>query len=139
MEPLIGVIYDFNRDEAFSGIVGRGAWLNGQQIQVSMVRKSSDAVLVTGFPEGTDFSQASLTRFVNEIRQYKKVRLLGSAALSLAYVACGRADVYHEVDIRIWDAAAGIALVKAAGGSVRISYMDDKSILKVMASNTYLL
>jgi len=136
LAPKLGVIYDFNRSEIFSGVVGEGAWLNGKPINVSGIDEKSCAVLCTGFPVATDFSKTSLLDFVEKIRMYKKIRLLGSAALSLAYVACGRADVYAENDIKIWDVAAGIALVKAAGGNVDILNLDRTgSTLNIAAAN----
>jgi myo-inositol-1(or 4)-monophosphatase len=133
------VIYDFNREEMFSGLVGEGAWLNGKAIRVGNVAEKSKAVLCTGFPVGTDFSESALEEFVRSIRSYKKVRLLGSAALSLAYVASGRTDVYAEKDIGIWDVAAGIAVVGSAGGKVRFSRSRKENRLLVMAGNKALL
>jgi len=76
---------------------------------------------------------------VKGIQLYKKVRLLGSAALSLVYVACGRADVYHENDIAIWDVAAGIAIVLGAGGKVNVCPTKVKNKLSVKAGNNLLL
>ena len=134
-EPLLGVINDFNRDEVFAGIVGEGACLNGEDIRVSQVRESRQATLCTGFPAGTDFATDALTRFVNEVQDYKKIRLLGSAALSLAYVAAGRVDAYRERDIRIWDVAAGLALVNAAGGETLAEPTTVPNALDVYASN----
>lgn len=138
MEPLLGVVYDFNHHETFSGLVGEGAWLRKNPIMTSEITEKSKAVLCTGFPVSTDFSKKSLLDFIEAIREYKKIRLLGSAALSLAYVACGRADVYLENDIKIWDVAAGIALVKAAGGKVQYSSTGKENIFRVKASNQYL-
>lgn len=138
MEPLLGVVYDFNHHETFSGLVGEGAWLNKNPIMTNEITEKSKAVLCTGFPVSTDFSKKSLLDFIEAIREYKKIRLLGSAALSLAYVACGRADVYLENDIKIWDVAAGIALVKAAGGKVQYSSTLKENIFRVKASNQYL-
>jgi len=136
-EPILGVVYDFNRSELFSGIVGSGAWLNDRKICDSTIDKKEKAVLCTGFPVSTDFSTGSLTDYIGRIQEYKKIRLFGSAALSLAYVACGRADVYLENGIRIWDVAAGLALVKSAGGSVRYSLQAGNNTLKVQASNRH--
>ena len=138
MEPLLGVVYDFNHHETFSGLVGEGAWLSKNPIMTSEITEKSKAVLCTGFPVSTDFSKKSLLDFIEAIREYKKIRLLGSAALSLAYVACGRADVYLENDIKIWDVAAGIALVKAAGGKVQYSSTLKENIFRVKASGQYL-
>jgi myo-inositol-1(or 4)-monophosphatase len=115
-QPAVGVVYDFDRDEMFSGISTDGASLNGAPLRVRPVPPDR-AVLFTGFPAGTDFSPAAVTRFVQQVGVFRKVRLLGSAALSLAYVAAGRGDAYFERDIRIWDVAAGLALVRAAGGA----------------------
>jgi|TARA_Y100000031_G_C8252935_1_gene401358 myo-inositol-1(or 4)-monophosphatase len=116
--PLLGVIYDFIRNEIFSGLVSEGAWLNGKPVKTTNTKIKSKAVLATGFPVSTDFSKDALMDFVEDVVEYKKIRLFGSAALSLAYVACGRVDAYKENDIKIWDVAAGLALVKAAGGDI---------------------
>ena len=117
-EPLLGVVYDFGHGEMFTGIVGIGAWRNRVPIHVGDVSERERAILCTGFPVSTDFSSKSLAGFVEQVRQYKKVRLLGSAALSLAYVAAGRVDAYYERDIKLWDVAGGLAIVRAAGGVV---------------------
>ena len=139
MDPLLGIVYDFKRDEMFSGLVGEGAWLNGKAIEVSAVTEKNEAVLCTGFPVSTDFSESALLDFVSHIQLYRKVRLLGSAALSLAYVASGRADVYEENHIAIWDVAAGIALVIAAGGVVHFRHTNIENRLIVKAGNNLLL
>jgi myo-inositol-1(or 4)-monophosphatase len=118
--PLLGVILDFHRGELFSGVVGQGAWCNGEAIAVSDVAQAERAVLTTGFPTYRDFGDDSLLQFVRDVQRFKKVRLLGSAALSLAWVACGRVDAYAEDDIMLWDVAAGLALVRAAGGEVEL-------------------
>jgi myo-inositol-1(or 4)-monophosphatase len=137
--PLLGVIYDFNRNELFSGIVGQGAWLNEQSIQVSTVKEKKNAVLTTGFPIRTDFSKEGILKFTNDIQQYKKVRLLGTAALSLAYVACGRVDAYHEQYIMLWDIAAGCAILQAAGGRFEIKEKEDLfHPIDVLAQNNLL-
>ena len=117
-QPILGIVYDFNHDELFSGVVGVGAWCNEDLIKVSEIDLPGNAVLATGFPVNRDFSSKGLNDFIQQIEQFKKIRLLGSAALSLAYVACGRVDAYTEEDIMFWDVAAGIALVKAGGGDV---------------------
>lgn len=138
MIPLIGVVYDFNRDELFTGIVGEGACLNDSPISISSTKNASNAILATGFPVSSNFSQETLFKFIENVKLYKKIRLLGSAALSLAYVACGRVDVYKEQDIKIWDVAAGIALVGAAGGMTQLIPSNVKEIVSVHASNSNL-
>ena len=117
--PILGVVYDFNRNEMFSGLVNHGAWLNDVQIHASKISKESDAVFATGFPVNMDFSQKSLISMTQKFSKYKKIRMIGSAALSLAYVACGRFDIYHEKNIKVWDVAAGLALVVASGGKIK--------------------
>jgi len=117
-QPILGVVFDFTHDELFSGIVGFGAWCNQNPIKISGIDLPNSAVLATGFPINRDFSYKGLNTFLQQINQFKKIRLLGSAALSMAYVACGRIDAYTEEDIMFWDVAAGIVLVKAAGGTV---------------------
>lgn len=119
-EPLIGVIHDFNHDQVFTAIVGSGAWLDGTPIHVTGTREVHDAVIAIGFPIATDFEPAALAAVVEMVRAYKKVRMFGTAALSLAFVAAGRVDAYYERDIKIWDVAAGLALVRAAGGDLHV-------------------
>lgn len=133
--PILGVIYDFNREELFSGIVGKGAWINGLPMQVGEVLVPGKAVLCTGFPVSTDFSDTAIRQFISFVRDYKKIRLLGTAALSLAYVASGRIDAYCERDIKIWDVAAGIAIVEAAGGESRHFLATTPNCLTVFSAN----
>jgi len=134
--PLLGVVYDFNRGELFSGLVGKGATLNGQSIQPSSTQQVSQAVLATGFPAARDYSDDSLLRFLRRVQDFRKLRLLGSAALSLCYVACGRVDAYLEESIRFWDVAAGAAVVASAGGTVQFVPQEDwNQPIRTMASN----
>lgn len=119
-QPILGVVNDFNGNELFSGITGIGAWCNNRAIYPSKEVKKRKAILATGFPVNRDFTSNSLQNFLNRIQQFKKIRLLGTAALSLAYVACGRVDAYTEEDIMLWDVAAGVALVSAAGGWIEV-------------------
>ena len=122
--PILGVIYDFNRDELFTGVPGHGAWNDGEPMHVSDIREASRGILNTGFPTASDYGDAAMAEFITNVRRFKKVRLLGSAALMLAYVACGRYEAYAEDNIMWWDVAAGVALVQAAGGHVDIGPSD---------------
>lgn len=117
-KPVLGVVRDITRDETFSGAVGEGCWCNGSAVNVSPESDPARAILATGLPTARDHSEASLARFVRDLARFKKVRMLGSAALMLAYVAAGRVQAYREDDIMLWDVAAGLALVSAAGGYV---------------------
>lgn len=119
-EPVLGVIYNFNADEMFSGVVGTGIFLNGEKIVPAWASEISQACLMTGFPALADKSPEALAPFIAEVGMFKKIRMIGTAALAVAYVASGRADVYSEKGTNLWDVAAGMALVKAAGGFVKI-------------------
>jgi fructose-1,6-bisphosphatase/inositol monophosphatase family enzyme len=139
VKPVLGVVFDFNHGELFSGLIGSGAWLNHHPIRTSHINEISKAVLGTGFPVNTDFSGPALSRFISEIQQFRKVRLFGSAALSLCYVACGRIDAYREKNIMLWDVAAGLALVHSAGGVVEVENLEHMdSPANVVASNGFL-
>lgn len=125
IEPLLGVIYDFNRNELFTGIASKGAWLNGVPMTVSNIVRPDEALLTTGFPVAMDYESDALREYVDAVRAYRKVRSLGTAATMLAYVAAGRFDIYRERSVRFWDVAAGIAMVLGAGGQVRVENFDD--------------
>lgn len=137
-EPVLGVIHDVTRGETFTGGVGLGAWLDGVSITVARNADPARAVFATGLPARRDFSADSLGEFGRSLARWQKVRLLGSAALSLAYVAAGRCDAYAEQSIMPWDVAAGIALVRAAGGAARVVKLDAGG-LDVIAGNAALL
>jgi myo-inositol-1(or 4)-monophosphatase len=115
-EPVAGVVFDPVSDECFSGRVGHGATLNGAAVAVAPSRPASKAVVATGAPVHADYTDAGLVTVRDAMRRFKKVRMIGSAALSAAFVACGRLDAYVEEGIMLWDIAAGAALVRAAGG-----------------------
>lgn len=137
--PVLGVIYDFIRGETFTGGVGLGARLNGRAIQVSEVNRPERAMLATGLPAERDYSSAALADFGRSLASWHKVRMLGSAALSLAYVAAGRIDAYCEESIMIWDVAAGWAIVAAAGGVVRARAGAQPTCCDIAAANPRLL
>lgn len=119
-----GVIYDFNRDELYSGSVGKDLSINNQQVRPQWSESMSQGCVMTGFPSRMDCSPSSLQVFLNKMHRFKKVRMIGSAALALASVAAGRADVYFEQSTCLWDIAAGAALVMAGGGYVKIQHLD---------------
>ena len=118
--PIVGVVYDFNADVCYSGAVAGEFRVNATQAEPSWASGIEQAALVTGFPSGMDRSREGVEAFVSRIAPFKKVRMVGSAALALAYVAGGIYDVYYEEAIRLWDVAAGLALVNAAGGAIRL-------------------
>jgi myo-inositol-1(or 4)-monophosphatase len=131
--PVVGVVDCFVLGECFTGIVGEGAWLNGAPISVSDIADPASGILQTGVPARA--SDASMALFEERLRTWRKVRMIGSAASALAYVAAGRAEAYRESGSMIWDVAAGCALVKAAGGDYRIDAEALDRPLEVSASN----
>lgn len=124
-EPIFGIIYDFNRDELFSGYVEIGAWLNDEQLKSQEAKEKPQSILATGFPTYMSNDSETLKNFISQIQEYKKIRMIGSAALSLAYVACGRFDTYMEENIKLWDVAAGVAINHAINNKYEIEYLDD--------------
>ena len=136
--PVLGVVADIFHNNIFSGFVGEVAYLDGKKISVSELTDATQAVICSGFPSGRNYERESLLEFVEKVRRFKKVRMLGSAALMLAQVAAGRADFYEEEDIYLWDIAAGLALVRAAGGEFRMTPGNGDFKYHVQASNGHL-
>jgi myo-inositol-1(or 4)-monophosphatase len=136
-ELEIGVVYDPMRDEMFAAERGLGATLNDRKIRVSSVEELNSAMLCTGFPynvrERPDFARD----FVNFTMAAQAVRRDGSAALDLAYVACGRFDGFWENGLSPWDIAAGALLIQEARGRVTNFNNEPLNIYteKVLATN----
>jgi myo-inositol-1(or 4)-monophosphatase len=118
-EILCGVVYHPILKEMFTSIKGEGAFLNGSRISVSDNDDISSAFLVTGFPYNVHRNPGHcVDHFIQMIRRGIPVRRLGSAALDLAYVACGRFDGFWEIELKAWDVAAGTLILREAGGLV---------------------
>jgi myo-inositol-1(or 4)-monophosphatase len=118
-EPVLGVIHELNLDECFSGWKGGGAFLNGRPIRVSDTTALSSSLLATGFPyHDYDRMKPYMEVFDHCMRYTRGLRRLGSAAADLAYVAAGRFDAFYEYGLNPWDVAAGVLLVREAGGTV---------------------
>lgn len=132
-EALIGVIYNFNSDQMYTAIKDHGAFLNNTKISVSGVTLRSKASITTGFPASETIE--SSMNFLENLKGWKKVRMFGSAALSCAYVASGKCDYYAEKGVYLWDIAAGICLVKEAGGSVDFKLIDKERYEVVFSNN----
>lgn len=131
----MGVIYDFTADEMWVGLPGQGATCNGQPVHVSGTKTRNQAVLCTGFPSARDMGDEALRVSLEEMQTYKKIRMIGSAALAMVFVARGWADVYREEQTWIWDIAAGAALIEAAGGQVTMTNLQDNGQLDIRATN----
>jgi len=136
-EIVLGVVYDPMRDEMFAAERGAGATLNGRCIRVSDVEDLNKAMLCTGFPYDVRERGEFARHFRNFIMAAQAVRRDGSAALDLAYVACGRFDGFWEEGLNPWDVAAGALLVEEAGGRVTDYEGHSFSIYRapVLASN----
>ena len=118
-EPQHGVIFDPLRNELFTASRGSGAVLNDKRIRVSERKDLTASLLITGFPPRERERAPAHLECVRELlRSAEDIRRTGSAALDLAYVACGRSDGYFEAGVKPWDIAAGVLLVREAGGRV---------------------
>ena len=137
--PVIGVIYDFNNDDMYIGSSEQEAMLNDKKISVSQTLKKYDGILITGLPNATDYSDQAMIGMVKDFQGWRKVRMIGSAAMASAYVASGKADVYKELGTYMWDVAAGAAIVNASGGRAEITNQRDNFQVDVHFSNSYIL
>lgn len=118
-ELVAGVVYEVNLDECFYAWKGAPAYLNGKEIHVSKAPKIADSLLATGFPYYDFIKQPQYIALFTDLMQHcHGLRRLGSAATDLAYTACGRFDGYYEYNLKPWDIAAGIVIVRQAGGTV---------------------
>ena len=138
LKPILGVIYDFHNDDLYEGSIDTNALLNNNEISVSKVENFHDGVLLTGLPNNTDYSDSALLKMVKDFQNWRKVRMIGSAAMASAYVASGRADVYTEKKTYLWDIAAGAAIVNAAGGEVSIVNQNENFQVDAYFSNSHL-
>ena len=117
-ETVLGVVYDPTRDELFQVERGQGALCNGARVRVSATQLLADSILATGFPYDRATNPRNYAEFRHLTQRTHGVRRSGSAALDLAYVACGRLDGFWEPGLQPWDLAAGCLLVREAGGRV---------------------
>lgn len=118
-DVLLGVIFDPNHNECFAAAKNQGATLNETPITVSTTDQLSKSLIATGFPYYDFGKQDSYLNLLKAImKETRGVRRLGSAAIDLAYVACGRCDAFYEYSLHSWDIAAGIIIIEEAGGKV---------------------
>lgn len=115
-QVMVGVIYDPHRDELFTAVQGRGAYMNGARIHVGEQAVIGDAIVAMGSPPGEESMRMSLKGIEALMPKVRTIRMLGSAALMLAWVANGRLTCYWEYDLSSWDIAAGALLITEAGG-----------------------
>jgi myo-inositol-1(or 4)-monophosphatase len=118
-KPVVGIVYEPNRDELFYAWSGAGAYLNGKRIHVKTNTELSKSLLATGFPY-YDFKRIPqyLSTLSDLMKGTQGMRRMGSAAVDLAYTACGRFDGFFEYGLSPWDVAGGIVLIEEAGGKI---------------------
>lgn len=135
--PVLGVVYRYALDELYYGMAGKGAYCNGMPLAPSSVSNVQNAVIATGFPVHRDYSTEGLMSFVQTVQRFKKVRMLGAAAIMGTLVAAGKVDAYYEDHIMLWDIAAAAAITAAAGGEVQIRHLEDHMcVCKLFANRT---
>jgi len=135
-EVITGVIYDPIREEMWTVRKGEAPQVNGKEFRVSDRKLLAEAVVSIGLSKTSATIDAALPLLQDMVRRVRKCRLMGSAALDMAYVACGRFDAYVERSISLWDVAAGCLLVESAGGKINLQphpRMKDK--YSIVASN----
>lgn len=116
---VLGVVYEINKEECFYALKGSGAFLNGNKITVSASSTLSESLLATGFPYYDFEKMENYLKILNQLMQQTHgLRRMGSAAVDLAYVACGRFEGFFEYNLNAWDVAAGALIVEEAGGKV---------------------
>lgn len=138
-EVTVGVIYEPFRDELFVARRGEGAYLNGEPIHVCDTDRLEASLLATGFPGDAEWARVVNMKGLSALApRVRNVRVAGSAALHMAYVACGRLSGFWEIDLNSWDLAAGSLLVNEAGGKVTNTENEpyDVSVRHVAATNS---
>jgi myo-inositol-1(or 4)-monophosphatase len=133
-DTVAGVIYDPVRDEMFAAARDGAATLNGKRIRVSRRRTLSDAIVSVGFFKTSALIDQSMPHFKRLAHRARKVRIMGAAALDLAYVACGRYDVYLEYGVKLWDIAAGLLILERAGGVCELKPTNAPHSFNVLSS-----
>ncbi len=138
-ELKLGVIANPPMQEYFYAEAGKGSWLNGKPIRVSETSELIDSMLITGFRYNLlDTPRSNINNFIRLAHEVQTVRRLGSAALDLAYVACGRVEGFWEIALNPWDVAAGILLIREAGGIVSTLHGEGhllKGSVDILAAN----
>ena len=121
LTPALGAIFDFNNSDLYCAHKESKAYVNDMEISVSSLSLKKESTLVTGIPAKDNYSDEEFRSMISDFQSWKKIRMIGSAAMASAYVASGKAEAYKENGIFLWDIAAGAAIVKAAGGEISIT------------------
>jgi len=131
----VGVVFDPFMDDLWTAIRGKPARLNGRITQVSTRARLDESIVSLGFAKSQDSLEAAQADFLELTHRVRKLRIMGSAALALTYVACGRFDAYVEAGVRLWDIAAGGLIVECAGGSFVTQSLPGEHRYGLIASN----
>jgi myo-inositol-1(or 4)-monophosphatase len=134
-ETLLGVVYDPFQDELWTAIRGQPARMNGRVIRVSTNRMLQQCIVSIGFAKNRSNLERALPYFIWIARRVQKIRMMGSAALALTYVATGRLDAYIERGISLWDIAAGGLILECAGGKFWHEPTNGPHKFRMIASN----
>jgi myo-inositol-1(or 4)-monophosphatase len=137
-DTKLGVVYDPFQDELWTAIRGGPSRLNGRIIRASRRRRLEAAVVSIGFAKSEESLKATLPYFLELVHRVRKIRIMGSAALALTYVATGRFDAYIERGIRLWDIAAGGLILECAGGKFWHEAVDNNHTYRMLATNPFL-
>ncbi|MGB6328355.1 MAG: inositol monophosphatase family protein [Halarcobacter sp.] len=143
-KPYIGIVYNPILDELYEAEIGKGAFLNGEKIEVSKEEDFQKALISTGFPYTSGTCEDDLNDVVNKIKNIlpkcQDIRRLGSAALDLCYVARGTYEAYYEMNLKAWDVSAGIIILSEAGGKISTLDGSDYKLFEdkyLLSSNGY--
>ncbi|ALS30039.1 inositol monophosphatase family protein [Paenibacillus cisolokensis] len=137
-EVIVGVVYDPSKDELFIAEKGKGAYVRGRRMQVSGEDRLSDSLIATGFPADDSYAlPLNMKGLAAVVPKARNVRIAGSAALHMAYVAAGRLSGFWEIGLNCWDLAAGALLVRESGGQITDTSGRpfDLGVRNVVASN----
>lgn len=124
LTPVLGAIFDFNNSDLYYAHKESKAYVNNMEISVSPLNLKKESTLVTGIPARDNYSDQEFKDMISDFQSWKKIRMIGSAAMASVYVASGKAEAYKENGIFLWDIAAGAAIVEAAGGKISISNLE---------------
>ncbi len=116
LTPVLGVIFDFNNSDLYYAHKESKAYINDKELTVSSLSLKKESTLVTGIPAKDNYSDDEFRSMISDFQSWKKIRMIGSAAMASVYVASGKADAYKENGIFLWDISAGAAIVEAAAG-----------------------
>ncbi|MDA7576189.1 inositol monophosphatase [Gammaproteobacteria bacterium] len=121
LTPVVGAIFDFNNSDLYYARKESKAYVNNMELSVSSLSLKKESTLVTGIPAKDNYTDDEFKNMISDFQAWKKIRMIGSAAMASVYVASGKAEAYKENGIFLWDIAAGAAIVEAAGGEISIS------------------